>query len=509
MDGWSPLLLAIETRSFHLIKLLIDGGAELDYKGPAGKTALLLATELYLPDIVGYLLCMGSNKAATCNKGWDALIYATRMGSLPMVKLLLDKHCFPDHRDTAGKTALLHAVEVKNRSGIIHSLSGRGPEVIRTLLTYGSDINAKDGIGMNALLYATEDENADTVKILLDHNCKLEHRKPSSGLTAFLIAFNNEDANVALQLLRAGCTVNGSLDDYGVSPLLAAALAGSDSWVHLLIRQDADVRHVDNKGQNVLTFLKHGYEYDYPLISKHFKILFAAGASIEDIDISEMHPDTITKDMIKLSQEKLSLHEQCRRKIRKHLLSPFGGQQNNLYVAVEKLPLPGKMKRHLLFDVPLPSNDQSVSLADNLESLELEWKESYSNLAQFNDEVDINIIQYINYMQRRLAGLHTPQPRLVTINALHSLMQAPTRLIHRVSFPLAQAAGVHTQANQQATRSVVSSRQAVSERVERDPHPRRRDRKQKPRKTFKPPPRPAVKNIKHPRKFNIKQPRKR
>ena len=195
MDGWSPLLLAIETRSFHLIKLLIDGGAELDYKGPAGKTALLLATELYLPDIVGYLLCMGSNKAATCNKGWDALIYATRMGSLPMVKLLLDKHCFPDHRDTAGKTALLHAVEVKNRSGIIHSLSGRGPEVIRTLLTYGSDINAKDGIGMNALLYATEDENADTVKILLDHNCKLEHRKPSSGLTAFLIAFNNEQSS--------------------------------------------------------------------------------------------------------------------------------------------------------------------------------------------------------------------------------------------------------------------------------------------------------------------------
>ncbi len=311
---------------------------------------------------------------------------------------------------------------------------------------------------------------------------------------------NNEDTNVAVQLLRAGCTVNGSLNDYGVSPLLAAALAGCDPWVHLLIRQGADVTHVDNKGQNVLTYLKHGYEYDYPLINKQFQILFAAGASIEDIDISEMHPDTITKDMIKLNQEKLSLHEQCRRKIRKHLLSPIGGQQNNLYVAVKKLPLPEKMKRHLLFDVPLQSNDQSVSLANNLESLELKWKESYSN---FNN---INIIQFINYMQRRLAWLHTPQPRLVTIN---SLIQAPTRPIHSVSFTLPQAAGVHTQANQHATRSVVSSPQAVSENVERDPHPRRHDRKQKPRKTFRPPPRPTVKNIKHPRKFNIQQPRKR
>ncbi len=350
MNRRSPLLQAVKTGSIHLMKLLIDGGAKLEYKGRDGKTALLLATKQCSPDIVTFLLNLGSNTEATCAKGWDALIYSIRRGSLPIVKLILGKHCSPNHRDTAGKTALIHAAEC-----------GNDPEVIRSLLKYGWNCNAKDSFDMNALLYATEKEKTETVKILLEHNCEIEHRKPSSrgtpAMTAFFIAFKNNDFDTALRLLQAGCTVNGSPYHDGVSPLLAAALTGSESWVHLLIKQDADVRHVDNKGRNALSFLKDGYDYDCTL----FKILFAAGASIEDIDISEMPPDTITRAMIKLSKEKLSLQEQCRRKIREHLLSPFGGQQNNLYVAVEKLPLPGKMKRHLLFNVPLQINDQSVS----------------------------------------------------------------------------------------------------------------------------------------------------
>ena len=55
----------------------------------------------------------------------------------------------------------------------------------------------------------------------------------------------------------------------------------------------------------------------------------------------------------------LTLTSLCRRVIRTHLLSPDGGDHNNLLLAIPQLPLPARLKHFLLFyidDVDLSSN---------------------------------------------------------------------------------------------------------------------------------------------------------
>ena len=240
-----------------------------------------------------------------------------------------------------------------------------------------------------------------------------------------VLAINNEDASSAAPLLKAGCKVNGSLNYYGMSPLLAAALAGSNSWICALIKSGASVRRVDNKGRNVLAFLMHGYANDNRQMALRnsgdmndlIQMLFAAGASADVTDLSKLHLDSSTLDMIHADKnyKLLSLHEVCRKKIRKHLLSHAGGQQNNLYKAVDKLPLPTKLQRYLLFDVPSLISDQSVCLDDDLQYSVLNWKYKYHNLPRFNEEAKLrtayeDAIQRVRMQPQRSSRFTSFQP---------------------------------------------------------------------------------------------------
>ena len=81
-------------------------------------------------------------------------------------------------------------------------------------------------------------------------------------------------------------------------------------------------------------------------------LVYVAGATItqKHLDDTEKHANIVLQFIIDDHKPILSLHDLCRKQIQTHLLSPDGGNQKNVIIAVHKLPLPEKLIKYLLFE---------------------------------------------------------------------------------------------------------------------------------------------------------------
>jgi ankyrin repeat protein len=89
-DGWTPLMYAALYGNAESVKLLLDGGAQVNTQNDAGGTALMYAVDD--AGKVKLLLEGGADPNVRSGEGRTALmIAAANAGSFPVVKLLLEK----------------------------------------------------------------------------------------------------------------------------------------------------------------------------------------------------------------------------------------------------------------------------------------------------------------------------------------------------------------------------------------------------------------------------------
>jgi ankyrin repeat protein len=107
-QGKSPLGLALAARKPGIAKLLIEGKARIDDVDGEGHTALHLAAQKGLVDVVSYLLDHGVNinERSHNRYGVTALQDAALEGQVETVRLLLDRGADPNVVGTFGYTAL-------------------------------------------------------------------------------------------------------------------------------------------------------------------------------------------------------------------------------------------------------------------------------------------------------------------------------------------------------------------------------------------------------------------
>ncbi|XP_058809038.1 putative ankyrin repeat protein RF_0381 [Phymastichus coffea] len=278
IDGCTPLYTAIESGQEENIKVLLNHGARIDLKNLFSKTPLHLIACLDYQD---------ADKTVRLAK----LILNRGVN----IKILLNE-C-----TDSGETVLHHAVLSNN------------VKLIKLLLEYGANINAKNRDGKSPLYFAVECSNTKILNFLLENGARVND-KMNHGFTALheAIIQRSED-NIEL-LLSHGAEVN-SKDIYGKTPLHLAARLNyldektMDKIVKLLLDKGADVNDHTNSGETaflcavingnerlVRLFLEHGanvntknYDGKSPL---HFaiqysnknivKLLLDKGASIDD-----------------------------------------------------------------------------------------------------------------------------------------------------------------------------------------------------------------------------------
>jgi 26S proteasome non-ATPase regulatory subunit 10 len=149
-SGWTPLMMACSRRATDtsgcaadtdaLVSLLLSKDADVNAKNNAGQTALHFAASKANLDVAKALIAAKGSARLRDKRGQLPLHRAAAVGSVPMLKLLLEVGKSPlNATDVDGWTALHHAVS-----------EGHGDAALMLLLA-GAEFDKEDGEGKRAL----------------------------------------------------------------------------------------------------------------------------------------------------------------------------------------------------------------------------------------------------------------------------------------------------------------------------------------------------------------------
>jgi uncharacterized protein len=236
-DGTAALVWAASRNDLEMADLLLHAGANAKAANEFGATALYAAAEHSDPAMAVKLMAAGADANKPLMSGETPLMVAAKRGNLETVRALLSGGANPNAQEaSAGQTALMWA------------LSDHQTAVVEELVKRGADVELASKSGFTPLMFAAQQGDADSGRILIRAGAKPNEAQPKSGLTPLLIASAMGNAKAVDLLLDNGANPN-AVDTNGYAPL-HKAVRDSDYGM--------DVERKDAILAIVKSLLKHG-----------------------------------------------------------------------------------------------------------------------------------------------------------------------------------------------------------------------------------------------------------
>lgn len=310
---------AAMNRDLDTVHALIREGADPDSRGQYDTPALHWLVRIDEVDSVRRLLEADADPDSRTGHGVTALSLAIGNGSPAMVKLLLDAGADANALETTGETLLMSAAAV----GVTATVA--------TLLEHGASVDTRDATyDQTALMLASREGHADTVKLLLDNGADPNaataigetpkfvaansvpgfgfgigiirggvpkdrgRREPTpGGMTPLHYAARHNHVDVAKLLLDAGANLNAK-EANGIWPLLMAISNNNMPMARYLLdykKQDSLLNDQDWYGRspiweavNVRNLYVHNAQFvnyvDREPVLELIKALLAAGVDV-------------------------------------------------------------------------------------------------------------------------------------------------------------------------------------------------------------------------------------
>jgi Zn-dependent protease with chaperone function len=109
LDGWTPLMWAVQDNNVAIINLLVYAGADPNVQDPYEETALILAISQDYVETARTLIGVGADPNLSDSYGWTPLMAAASSENIDLVKVLLEAGADPNSKDEDNFTAFLHA----------------------------------------------------------------------------------------------------------------------------------------------------------------------------------------------------------------------------------------------------------------------------------------------------------------------------------------------------------------------------------------------------------------
>jgi ankyrin repeat protein len=251
----TPLETAIFQQNLEMVKLLLDKGAKIKADNLADAAHGAQGDKEKALTIVTLLIARGADVRAA---GGEALINAAIANNLEVVRLLLSKGSNPNARTESGVSVLMAVVPYDSLDSI------------RALLEAGADVKATNENHETALMHAARsDHRTDTttrvtlLKLLIDQGSEVKARD-KNGSTVLHYAVANimtegggfiSRPEVVRVLLDNGAEPNAR-DDRGETALIRIAQTSRSSIEisRALIEKGTDVNLSNNQGVTALMF---------------------------------------------------------------------------------------------------------------------------------------------------------------------------------------------------------------------------------------------------------------
>lgn len=217
-EGWSALNWVIVNGDVELAKVLFSSSVDLDSGEDGINQALILAAEEGKEALVQMLLENGANINFRDWVGSTALDFASTIGHEATVQVLLRNGANVNSKDDYGNSALHWAVSYE---GVVHML-----------VEEGSDVDAKNDDGQTPLCWSAQSGSTAVAAILLDQNADV-NSQDVAGLTPLHKAALGGYKPIVELLLKHGAEPNMK-DKDGWTPLHCAVVKKHDDLVQLL-----------------------------------------------------------------------------------------------------------------------------------------------------------------------------------------------------------------------------------------------------------------------------------
>jgi len=236
-EGTAALVWAVTRNDPAMVDMLLKAGANVKSANEFGATPVYAAAAQSDPALTVKLLAAGADANTPLMSGETPLMAAASRGNVETVKALLKGGAKPNAQEAnGGQTALMWA------------LSKRQSAVVEELVKGGADVQLGSKTGFTPLMFAAQQGDVDSGRILLRAGAKPNEAQPKTGLTSLMIASAMGNAKAVDLLLDNGANPN-LVDANGYAPL-HRAVRDSDYGI--------DVDKKDAVLIIVKSLLKHG-----------------------------------------------------------------------------------------------------------------------------------------------------------------------------------------------------------------------------------------------------------
>ncbi|MEX2366273.1 MAG: ankyrin repeat domain-containing protein, partial [Pseudohongiellaceae bacterium] len=230
--GLTALHFAVREGNLESVKVLVEGGADVNQVSEFGWTPLLTATQNRYYQMGKYLLENGANPNIANEGGWNPLYIATDnrnieggdyptrkpdMDHLEYIKLLLDAGADPNLRmasSTETRTIFTHQwLREEGATPFLRAAQSSDLELMNLLLEHGADPNINTRDGVTPLMVASgiawvegvtyewsEDANRETIAMLIELGNDVNAQDMEDGRTA-LMGAAHKGRNYAVEML--------------------------------------------------------------------------------------------------------------------------------------------------------------------------------------------------------------------------------------------------------------------------------------------------------------------
>ncbi|MBR4532031.1 ankyrin repeat domain-containing protein [bacterium] len=212
------------------------------------------------------------------DEDWPLFVTAVTSGDVAMTEFFIKNGVNLELKGPDGKTALLHAISLKNK------------KIVDMLLAAGAEIKTEDAAGKDTLMYAAEANNAELMNKLLRLGFD-EKKKSKAGKTAldyaidaraqetyrilskkntlpmdFINAVEKGDAKAVKTLISEGADVK-TKDKNGKAAIVIAVEKGYTEVVKLILENGADPNghYFKNPKANLFVMAMHNSHFDAAL----------------------------------------------------------------------------------------------------------------------------------------------------------------------------------------------------------------------------------------------------
>jgi uncharacterized protein len=243
--GLTALHFAVREGDLESVKVLVEGGADVNQVSEYGWTPLLTATQNRFYQLGKYLLEHGADPNIANEGGWNPLYIATDnrnieggdyptrkpdMDHLEYIKLLLGAGADPNLRmasSTETRTIFTHQwLYEEGATPFLRAAQSSDVELMKLLLEHGADPNINTIFGVTPLMVASgiawvegvtfewsEEANKEAIKMLLELGNDVNAQDSEDGRTALMGAAHKGRTYAIQMLVDAGGDL--SLRDIG------------------------------------------------------------------------------------------------------------------------------------------------------------------------------------------------------------------------------------------------------------------------------------------------------